>query len=135
MWSIHGNSTFYKVKREIYHYYVNFKQNLALSEIDTLLASIKEVIPEYLKFLYFLASKRWAAQLPTFGHALHFQGAIVIHIFGVLFFVLASNFRVRISRKRSLACQSPCQTKLRFHLRLSSPRLIFNVCCFFIVWI
>ena len=95
--------------------------------IDTLLAPIKEGIPEYLEFLYFLASKRWAAQLPTFGHALHFQGAIVIHIFGVLFFVLASNFRVRISRKRSLACQSPCQTKLRSYLRLRSPRLIFAV--------
>ena len=109
----------------------HFWQNLTLSEIATLLAPIKEGIPEYLEFLYFLASKRWAAQLPTFGHALHFQGAIVIHIFGVLFFVLASNFRVRISRKRSLACQSPCQTKLCSYLRLCSPSLIFNFCCFF----
>ena len=98
----------------MYHYHVKFWQNLALSEIDTVIAPIKvQGIAEYLGFLYFLASKRWAAQLPTFGHALHFQGAIVIHIFGVLFFVLASNFRVRISRKRSLACQSPNQTKLR----------------------
>ena len=102
------------------------------SYIERPLAPIKEGRPEYLEFLYFLASKRWAAQLPTFGHALHFQGAIVIHIFGVLFFVLASNFRVRISRKRSLACQSPGQTKLRSYLRLCSPRLIFNFCCFLI---